>query len=206
MLFRQGDVVPEYGAFFALCEFHAIGFKDTDSRSYDSIKLTSEKMVYEVKEDLILIFLISHLDRRGFPSTAIHFIYQTLMQENTLRDDLAVKWRDVELKKIFHVELIKEGILGWLSTIENFEPLEIFILPTAIDKIQIRPDLSTTDFENYNALSQIEIFPPQKFMSTSLENIKPSLNHILARKERFDIEDYSIFEKVFLHTNLLKSL
>lgn len=206
LLFRQGEVVPEYGAFFALCEFQAIGWKNSDHNNYDSIRLIVEKMVYEVKEDLILIFLISHLDQRALPRTAVNLIYQTLTKEKKLRDDLAVKWRDIELKKNFHAELVKEGILGWLSTIENHDPLEIFILPNAIGKINIRTDLKAEDLGKYNSLSKIEIFPPEKFISASLENIKPTLSHILARKKRADIEDYSIFGKVFLHTNLLKGL
>ncbi len=205
LLFREGKLEYEYGGFFALCEHWAMSF-EIDEDYYAPKKQNIAKKIYEVNEDLKLLFLISRIDQSGFPITAIDLLYQVLTKEDKLRDDLDIKWRKIELRKIFNAALLKEKALGWLSTIENHEPLEIFILPNAMDKIQLREDLVIENYKHYNALSAMEIYPSPKFTILSLENIKSSTDFILSRKKRTKDVFYSIVDKLFIESNLIKQL
>lgn len=190
ILFRQGKIIPEYGAFFALHSNWANNFEVGNVDKVDT---------YEIKEDIRLLFMVSHLNGMGQPITAIEKIYRLLTKEKSKLNDLDIKWRDKSAKTKFVQTLIDEGVSGWLSTQENSPPLEIFFMPENIAKVVLKHK----PYKRYNTLSYLEIFPANRFISKSLNNMKSNVDYLLDKKVRSSKEMYSLFEKLFIETNLL---
>lgn len=192
LLFRQGDIMPEYGAFFALCRDWARNFK---------VGNPDKVSIYEVEEDIKLLFMVSHLNNVGFPITAIEDVYDLLIGGRRNLNDLDIKWKNKSAKTKFVEALEGEDITGWLSTQENTPPLEIFLMPQNIKKIVSRNELLI--HEHYNTLSYLKVFAPGAFVTKSLNNMKPNIEYLLDEERRSEKDLYSLFEKLFVETNLL---
>jgi hypothetical protein len=126
-LYRAGEIYNERGATFALHPSWAMNFTSGSSKVV---------LDYEVVENINVLFLISHLDWRGFPVSAIEVLYNAKVEQIDTLDDIDIKFRNTTASTKFKNMLASQNIRGWLTTIEGNEPLEVFLLSDTLRSIK----------------------------------------------------------------------
>ena len=132
------------------------------------------RQVWEVLQDLKILFMVSHVTQRSWVISSIVEIYQSVYLEEKELDDLDIKQRDLTKREKL-IEILKgQEIIGWLSSLENNPALEICLFP---DKSKfssmMRPlrSFSIKEYEFYSALGDLLIHPSKQFYDRSAIHI-----------------------------------
>jgi hypothetical protein len=83
------------------------------------------------------LFLVAHLDKRGFPVSAIKELYISRIEQDEYLDDIGIKFGNISASSKFKQMLRTQGIQGWLTTMEGNPPLEIFLHTEGGEPIEI---------------------------------------------------------------------
>jgi hypothetical protein len=187
-LYRMGGIDRTNGALFSLHPHWALNHRS------DLDKIVRK---YRTKSALRLPFLVSHLAKNGFPVGAIKNLYRDYIDPNCEFDDVAIKFENRSASKRLREFLTINKISGWLSSMEGNPPLEIFLVPTALDQILLIDSNIDGEDEAQNTLRTIEIFPTNQFLKISKTNFRYSFFD-LSDQDNLSEEWFSIFEKMFL--------
>lgn len=126
--------------------------------------------VWQTIDDIVLLFMVSHVSRQARAISSIVEIYQMRFPEETGITDLDIKQIDFERRGKLIQMLKEEQIIGWLSSFEDNQQLEICLFPDneAFQRL-IKPIKSkeASEFVYYNALNTINLFPGEQFYARS---------------------------------------
>ncbi len=149
--------------FFGLKYFIAKAFKDENRKV----------VAFKLNRDLEILFMLKEMNRRQHYISCGDEIFKNFFPDNSSDiDDLRIKQDKALLDKMITL-LSSQKINGWLTSLENNPELEICIFGN-----QINNDLFTiidsvdldVEYEFYDALKYIQIFPSEDFISESKSN------------------------------------
>lgn len=191
ILYRMGEIYEERGATFALHPRCTMNFTHGSNRLiYD----------YIVEDRMLVLFLVSHLNKRGFPVSAIKDLHNSIIEPRSDFTDIDIKFDNFEASSKFKEMISNQNILGWLTTIEGNPRLEIFILPSGLRTIRKlgRQIDRYSEQEYVNSLRSINVQPSQLFMSKSEENIQKEYACLKYWSKRQSESMYGLFDKLFV--------
>jgi hypothetical protein len=185
-IYRMGKIDSTTGAFFALHPRFARCHRSDQGH---------EVKAYKIQKTIQILFLISHLNHFGLPIGAVKNLYESYVGTDCKNaDDITVKFENYNISRKLTQFLMQLDVSGWLSSMENKPPLEIFLTPAALYNIKVEEYGYAKKFIN-NSLRQIKITPTAHFIGISKSNIDNNFKYLLGN----DIEEsqFSIFEKIF---------
>ncbi|XZF14855.1 hypothetical protein ACTHGU_01855 [Chitinophagaceae bacterium MMS25-I14] len=149
-VYRMGEIDYSTGAFFALHPRWAKGHRLTDDKIIKA---------YKIKHPIQLLFLISHLNHYGLPIGAISELYATYVASDCNgADDVTIKFENLVSSSKLTQFLMTVEINGWLSSMEDKPPLEVFLVPSALGCIEL--DKEVDKEQNFiNSLRDINVNP-----------------------------------------------
>ncbi|MEO9871184.1 hypothetical protein [Ekhidna sp.] len=173
---KYGHAIVPKGTFLVRLG-NGFDYRDCIFFSLNTIAIHSQgnnptPQVWKVVSDIDLVFMVSYIDRRARAISSIVEIYQNSYPLETEIDDLDIKQRDFRKREKLVQTLQENQIIGWLSSFENNQHLEICLFPDHNDlKSMVKPmeSRSVSEFDNYNALNYIEVFPSKQFFLKSKE-------------------------------------
>lgn len=190
ILYRMGEIFEERGATFA---FHP---RCTMNFTHGSNKLI---FAYETNENINVLFLVTHLNCYGFPVSGIEELYEAKVEPKGALDDIDIKHRNVAASVRFKKMLLGLNVSGWLTTIEGYERLEIFLLPSVLNCIQKRSGLVSYENQKFkNSLRSIIVKPSQSFLLISEDKIKKNYSYLIECSNRQSESEYGLFDKLFV--------
>lgn len=191
ILYRMGEIFEERGATFALHPNWAMNFTEGSNRLIFD---------YEVMEKIKVLFLVTNLRRNGLPKSAIEELYEAKIGAVNFLDDLDIKNRDVEASSKFKKMISSLNVIGWLTTMEGNQPLEVFLLKEGLKSIKkIGNLIERDDYPKYeNSLRNINVQPSQLFITKSNENLQEYFNNLVEYSKRQSESHYGLFDKLFV--------
>lgn len=125
--------------------------------------------VWRTKKNFEVLFMVDHVTSVPCVISSIVDIYTMYYPVEDV-DGLDIKQRDLTKRnKLFDI-LKKDGISGWLSSLENMYPLEICLFPNReVFELLIGPvqEFDMSDYDYHNALNDISIYPSEEFYRKS---------------------------------------
>lgn len=143
--------------------------------------------IWETLKDFRLLFMVTHVTSSSWVISAITEIYKSQYPEEKGLDDLDIKQRDFNKRKKLIDILMRQGIIGWLSSLEDNPALEVCLFPTMEHfKTLIYPlaDFDVSDYRFHNSLNDLKIYPSDLFYERS----KPHLNSHMEYARWFKLE------------------
>lgn len=191
ILYRQGALCYKYGCFFALHPCWAINF---------SGKNKAPVRAWIVEDAITVLFAMSHLNPYGFGQCALHGIYQKHFNTSDGLSSLDVKHANKEARGKLQRLLQVQNIEGWLSTIEDKPPLEVFLMPGAMELLEEVSQNISEDSGVRNALRDIEVCPVTGFIEKAYKHLERNWEYLSEYHKNVDEEWYSILQRLIFKT------
>ena len=163
--------------FFALTYDIAKDFYCSPSLD-DTINSLSENVqVWEIRQELKVIFLNSHLDFWANCRSSVAELFTLLYPQNKTAyfDDVYIKNENIKARNRFTNDLFNKcQINGWFTSIEGNTELEVCLFnKTNIAKHLQLKEVTTNKTREYykNSLKKIKVFPSSNFISRSQDNL-----------------------------------
>ena len=168
ILYREGA-----STVFRECMFFALRIRVASAfgKRFDKIQ------VWSVKQQFKILFMVLELDRRSWTKSAIVEIFNKYHPIDAHIDDLEIKHRDHQKRDKLISRLKENGVIGWLSSLENKIELELCLFPdkdafsTTVELFDIIDD-GDNQYKYLNALDKIDVVPSLKFFKRTKQNLK----------------------------------
>lgn len=151
--------------------------------------------IWRLKQDLKVIFLIDYIDYRAKCHSAIPILYYELFALKQCNlSELDIKKNKHRTKKLVNTLINRHKIIGWLSSIESDQNIEICLFERNTINNQIELiESCTNNNDNYifDSLKKIKVLPSTEFISkTKKELINDGFKNYLNTFIKYQIEYY----------------
>lgn len=187
VLYRQGALCHKYGCFFALHPHWAINVSGENK---------ARVRAWTVEYPITVLFAISHLNQYGFGQCALSDIYRKHFNATDSLSSLDVKHANKEAKGKLQSLLQVQNIDGWLSTIEDKPPLEIFLMPGAVKRLKEESQQNSEDSGARNALREIEVFPATGFIEKAYNSVAENCAYLNENHRHVREDMYSLLQNI----------
>jgi hypothetical protein len=163
--------------FFALTYDIAKTFYRSPSLDDAINSLSKNVQVWEIRQELKVIFLNSHLDFCANCRSSVAELFTLLYPQNKTAyfDDVYIKNQNIKARNRFTTDLFNKcQINGWFTSIEGNTELEVCLFnKTNITKhLQLKEVVTNKTRKYYkNSLKKIKVFPSSNFISRSQDNL-----------------------------------
>lgn len=187
VLYRQGVLCHRYGCFFALHPRWAINFSGENK---------APVRAWIVEDPITVLFAISHLNPYGFGQCALSDIYRKHFDTSDGLSSLDVKQTNKKARGNLQRLLQIHNIEGWLSTIEDKPPLEVFLMPGVLEQLESIPQNMCNESQAQNSLRMIQIFPIGSFFEVSFNHLERNWGYLCECHKHVEEDWYSVLQKI----------
>jgi hypothetical protein len=133
--------------------------------------------IWKTKSEIQLLFMIMYVYHYSWTKSAIIEIYQDFFPNDTLCDDIEIKYHDKERRNKLVDKLKEQNVIGWFSSYDDKYELEICLFRDENFFNIIEPFKETTINKLYsigfnNPLKNILLYPNEKFYNNSVEKLE----------------------------------
>jgi hypothetical protein len=144
-------------------------------------------IVFKVMKDIEVLFMIKEIKDNEVYLSCGHDIFLNFCSDiNQQIDDISIKQNYHLRQKMINI-LSDQNLAGWLTTLEGRKELEVFLFGyQGLDDV-IKPILSqNSEYELYDALKFIHIFPSSEFYKKSKSNFRRNYSEYCEWRKEYE--------------------
>jgi hypothetical protein len=132
--------------------------------------------IWKVKKDIQLLFMVTYVAHFSWTKSAIVEIYQSFFPKEKFCDDIEIKYKDRSKRKKLIDKLKEQGIIGWFSSYDDRQELEICIFNCEnfyqFIEISEEIEMDTLYAKGFiNPLKKMLLYPNENFFKLSRDKL-----------------------------------